>query len=109
MINDQLDPQFFFLICLFQSSTCFGQPRAHHQENHLYQYSVWYMSLYVGDRLDAGRERNEFLSDLRTRQSPTQSDIPDADGFGGLVVCVLASGSRVRGFEPGRSRWIFSV
>jgi hypothetical protein len=31
------------------------------------------------------------------------------DGFGGLVVCVLASGSRVRGFEPGRSRWIFSV
>jgi hypothetical protein len=29
------------------------------------------------------------------------------DGFGGLVVCVLASSSRVRGFEPGRSRWIF--
>jgi hypothetical protein len=22
------------------------------------------------------------------------------DGFGGLVVCVLASGSRVRGFDP---------
>jgi hypothetical protein len=31
------------------------------------------------------------------------------DGFGGLVVCVLASSSRIRGFEPGRSRWIFSV
>jgi hypothetical protein len=31
------------------------------------------------------------------------------DGFGGLVVRVLASGSRVRGFKPGRSRWIFSV
>jgi hypothetical protein len=31
------------------------------------------------------------------------------DSFGGLVVCVLASGSRVRGFEPGRSCWIFSV
>jgi hypothetical protein len=29
------------------------------------------------------------------------------DGFGGLVVCVLASSSRVRGFEPGRSRWDF--
>jgi hypothetical protein len=26
------------------------------------------------------------------------------DGFGGLV---LASGFRVRGFKPGRSRWIF--
>jgi hypothetical protein len=29
------------------------------------------------------------------------------DGFGGLVVRILASGSRVRGFKPGRSRWIF--
>jgi hypothetical protein len=33
----------------------------------------------------------------------------DGDGFGGLVVCVLASSSRIRGFKPGRSRWIFSV
>jgi hypothetical protein len=30
------------------------------------------------------------------------------DGFGGLVVTMLASGSRVRGFDPDRSRWIFS-
>jgi hypothetical protein len=29
------------------------------------------------------------------------------DGFGGPVVRMLASGSRVRGFKPGRSRWIF--
>jgi hypothetical protein len=29
------------------------------------------------------------------------------DGFGGLVVSMLASGSRVRGFKPGQSRWIF--
>jgi hypothetical protein len=29
------------------------------------------------------------------------------DGFGGLVVRMLASGSRFRGFKPGRSRWIF--
>jgi hypothetical protein len=32
----------------------------------------------------------------------------NADGFGGLVVSMLASGSRVRGFDPERSRWIFS-
>jgi hypothetical protein len=32
---------------------------------------------------------------------------PDDDGFGGLVVSLPASGSRVRGFKPGRSRWIF--
>jgi hypothetical protein len=33
----------------------------------------------------------------------------EIDGFGCLVVRMLASGSRVRGFKPGRSRWIFSV
>ena len=27
------------------------------------------------------------------------------DGFGGLVVSILATGTRVRGFKPGRSRW----
>jgi hypothetical protein len=30
------------------------------------------------------------------------------DSFSGLVVSMLASGSRVRGFEPDRSCWIFS-
>jgi hypothetical protein len=29
------------------------------------------------------------------------------EGFGGLVVIMLASGTPVRGFNPGRSRWIF--
>ena len=29
------------------------------------------------------------------------------DGFGGLVVSILASGTQVRGFKPGRSSWIF--
>jgi hypothetical protein len=51
LVNDQLDAQFFFLICLYQFSTCFEQPRAHHQENQLYHYNIWYMSLCVGDRL----------------------------------------------------------
>ena len=30
-------------------------------------------------------------------------------GFGGLVVSILASGTRVRGFEPGRSCSIFRL
>ena len=30
------------------------------------------------------------------------------DGFGGLVVSMLASGTQVSGFKPGRSRWIFT-
>jgi hypothetical protein len=30
-------------------------------------------------------------------------------GFGGIVVSMLASGTRVRGLDPGRSRWIFQA
>ena len=32
LVGDQLDAQFFYIIRLFQSSTCFDQTRAHHQE-----------------------------------------------------------------------------
>jgi hypothetical protein len=55
LVNDQLDAQFSFLVCLFQSSTCFEQPRAHHQ---LYQYNAWYMSVCVSDRLVCRLGRN---------------------------------------------------
>ena len=34
-------------------------------------------------------------------------EILEKDGFGGLVVCMLASGTQDRGFDPGRSRRIF--
>jgi len=36
LVDNQLDAQFFFLIYLFQFSTCFEHPCAHHQENQLY-------------------------------------------------------------------------
>ena len=36
LVNNQLDAQFFFHIYLFQFSTCFKHPCAHHQENQLY-------------------------------------------------------------------------
>jgi len=36
-VNDQLEAQlFYFIIHLLQSSTCFEQHRAHHQEVKLY-------------------------------------------------------------------------
>jgi hypothetical protein len=64
LVNDQIDAQLFFLICLFQSSTCFEQTRARHQEDHLYQYNIWCMSLCIGGRLVC-----------RSGRPPTQSDI----------------------------------
>ena len=51
LVNDQLDAQFFFRICLFQISACFEHSCDHHLENQFYQYNIWYMSLCVGDRL----------------------------------------------------------
>jgi len=42
---------YFSYICLFSFSTCFEHPSAHHQDSQLYQYDLWYMSLYVGDRV----------------------------------------------------------
>jgi hypothetical protein len=62
-----------FSICLFHFSTCFEQPRAHHKENKLYRYSIWYVSFCVGDRLVC-RLGRKFLPDLHTTRSPTQSD-----------------------------------
>ena len=85
LVNDQPDAQFFStgwaksryrviiytifilyciptfgppFICLFQFSTCFEQPHAHHQENQLYQYNIWYMSLCVGGRVVCRSRRN---------------------------------------------------
>ena len=48
----------FPYVCLFQFSACFEQPSAHHQESQLYQYDLWYMSLYVGDRVVCRCRRN---------------------------------------------------
>jgi len=44
-------------MCLFHISTCFEQPSAHHQENQLYQYITWYISLCVCGRLICRSER----------------------------------------------------
>ena len=56
---------------LFHFSTCFDQTRAHHQENQLYQYNIWYMSLCVGDCFVCRSDlQNETVTD-------TEWHIPD--------------------------------
>jgi hypothetical protein len=52
--------------------------------------------------------RSESLYRLRYPGHSIHNSHTLNDSFGGLVVSMLASGSRVRGFEPDRSRWIFS-
>jgi hypothetical protein len=70
LLNDQLDAQFFSMY-LFQFSTCFEQPRAHHQENQFYQYNIC-----VGDHFVCRSERN-FISILcmfRTTSCPSSGE-----------------------------------
>jgi hypothetical protein len=59
-----------FSVCLYQFSTCFEQTRAHHQENQLYKYNIWYVS---PSSMQVGKEL-QFLPDLHTGRSRTQSD-----------------------------------
>ena len=56
MVNYLIDAHFFSMY-IFQFSACFEQPRANHQENQLYQYNLWYMSICAGDRLVWRSER----------------------------------------------------
>jgi hypothetical protein len=52
----------------------------------------------VGPR--AGLDGTENLA-------PTGIRSPERPALGGLVVSVLATGPKVRGFDPDRWRWIF--
>jgi hypothetical protein len=72
-VNDQTDAQPFSMY-LFQFSTCFEQPRAHHQENQFYQYNIWYKSLCVGDRFVCRSEKN---FPTRTRNGIDTIESPD--------------------------------
>jgi len=45
LVNNQFDA-LFKCIYLFHFSTCFEQPSAHHQENQLHQYIIWYVSYW---------------------------------------------------------------
>jgi len=81
LVNDQIDAQ-FFSVYLLQFSTRFEQPRAHHQENQLYQYNLWYMSLYVGDHFVCRSSRTCTRNDHRHRVTYTRGctdtvDSPD--------------------------------
>jgi hypothetical protein len=51
---------------------------------------------------------SSLTQSFRPHYGPGVDSASNRDGFGGLVVSMLASGSRVHGFEPDRGRWIFS-
>ena len=66
------------LVYLFHYSTCFEQTRAHHQEDQLYQYNIWYMSLCVGDRFVFAmqKKQNKYTNAWTSKQNSTRTVQP---------------------------------
>jgi hypothetical protein len=58
-VNNQLDA-LFQCIYYFISLHISIKPSAHHQENQVYQYIIWYVSLCVGGRLVCRSGRNSL-------------------------------------------------
>jgi hypothetical protein len=79
----------------------------HHPNNHF--ENIYFLFIFPSltqqpkQKLPCGIRNNggAFLSPCTSQVTPMVS------GFGGLGVSVLASGTQVRGFKPGRSRRIF--
>jgi len=71
LVGDQLDAQFFYIICLFQSPTCFEQTRAHHQEVNCINTASGIVTLC---QTPSGMQVEKFLLDLHTGQSVRESD-----------------------------------
>ena len=53
--------------------------------------------------------RTMILESTQPLTEMSTKNISWEDVFGGLVVSMLASGTQVCGFKPGRSRWIFRM
>jgi len=71
LVGNQLDAQFFYIIRLFQSSTCFEQTHAHHQEVNCINTLSGIVTLC---KLPPGMQVEQFLLDMHTGRPLTESD-----------------------------------
>ena len=76
----------------------------------MFVYSSASVGAAVGSKLDLS---GIIPCNVRTFRDTSTPEPPDTflfrDGFGGLVVSMLASGTQVCGFKPDRSGWILRV
>ena len=71
LVGDQLDVQFFYIVHLFQSSTCSEQRRAHHQEVNCINTASGIVTLC---KWPSGMQVGKELLDLRTGWPLTESN-----------------------------------
>ena len=72
MVGDQLDAQFFYIIRLFQSCTCFQQIYAHNQEVNCINTASGIVTLC--SHWPSGMQVQQFLFDLHNGRPLTESD-----------------------------------
>ena len=82
----------------------------------LLQVSRQIIQLFILNYLCGGlKHKRQAKKSIKSYQNQTFNKMnnkpealsPHEDGFGGLVVSKLATGTRIRWFKHGRSRWIF--
>jgi hypothetical protein len=78
------------------------------------EYIVWTMTAETGTKCLHSKSlmhqvvinRAQHVAEFGHEQVP-QTENTDVYSMRGVVVSVLATGSKVRGFKPSRGRWIF--
>jgi hypothetical protein len=86
--------------------TCFGSIRNHHQGVISCLVKTTIMVLLCSSLITWSM--SWWHISLLCERAVPHVCTTGSDGFGGLVVSMLASGTQGRGFKPGRSRWIFT-
>jgi hypothetical protein len=71
LVGEEFDSQFFYIIRLFQSSTCFDQTRAHHQEVNCINTASGIVTLC---KWLSGMQVKKELLDLHSGRLRTESD-----------------------------------
>ena len=71
LVGDQLHAQFFYIIRLFQSSTCFEETRAHHQEVNCINTAS---GIVILCKWPSSMQVEQKLLDLHTGRPLTESD-----------------------------------
>jgi hypothetical protein len=95
-----LEPKFSFLVQICKNKMC--------QITKVCVYFFPYFNLWTNEWLSWSLVSSNGDHLTSRAHMISTNNKADMRGFGGLVVHMLASGTRVCGFKPGRSRRIFS-
>jgi hypothetical protein len=98
-VTQQVDQEFYVLAT--------GNVQCHFHNVPLLETVLFITVFTTVNHCTQSNESGHYLNHLLISSSITLLSNLHLDDFGGLVASMLASGTQVCGFKPGRSRWIF--